>query len=87
MTPHWSTTTQLTRPRIDRCTSRFMEKRVHLAPRQTGMPTRGSTKFQTTSCQSTLRRTSPNKTKKTGDDTIIAVPLAEGTQLPELSAL
>ena len=33
-----------------------------------------------------LRRTSPNKTKKTGDDTTIAVPLAEGTQLLELSA-
>ena len=64
-----------------------MEKRVHLAPRQIGTPMRVSTKFQTTSCQSMLRRTSPNKTKKTGDDATIAVPLAEGTQLPELSAL
>ena len=34
-----------------------------------------------------LRRTSPNKTKKIGDDATVAVPLAEGTQLLELSAL
>jgi len=59
---------------------------VHLAPRQIGTPMRVSTKFQTTSCQSTLRRTSPNKTRKTGDNATVTVPLAEGTQLLELSA-
>ena len=64
-----------------------MEKRVHLAPRQIGTPMIVSTKFQMTSCQSMLRRTSPNKTKKTGDDATVAMLLAEGTQLLELSAL
>ena len=62
--------------------------KVHLALRLIGTPTSVWIKFQTTSCQSTLRRTSPNKTKKIGDDaTVAAVPLAEGTQLLELSAL
>ena len=60
---------------------------MHLAPRQIGTPTRVSTKFQMTSFQSTLRKTSPNKTRKTSDDATVAVPLAEETQLLELSAL
>jgi hypothetical protein len=64
-----------------------MEKRLHLAPRQIGTPMRVSTKFQMMSCQSTLRRTSLNKTKKIGDDATVTVPLTEGTQLLELSAL
>ena len=64
-----------------------MEKRVHLAPRQIGTPMRVSTKFQTTSYQSTLRKTSPNKTRKAGDNATTATPLTERTQLLELSAL
>ena len=39
-----------------------------------------------TSCQSTLRKTSPNKTRKTGDDATVATPFAEGMRLLELSA-
>ena len=39
------------------------------------------------SCQSMLRKTSPNKTRKTGDDATVALPLAEETQLLELSEL
>ena len=33
-----------------------------------------------------LCKTSPNKTRKTGDDAIVATPFAEGTRLLELSA-
>ena len=57
-----------------------MEKRVHLALRPTDTPTSVWTKFQTTSCQSTLRKTNPNKTRKAGDVATAAVPLAKGTQ-------
>ena len=64
-----------------------MEKRVHLAPRQIGTPMRVSTKFQTTSCQSTLLKTNPNKIKKVGDNATTTAPFAERTQLLELSAL
>ena len=34
-----------------------------------------------------LRKMGPNKTRKTGDDATVVVPLAEGMQLLELSAL
>ena len=43
--------------------------------------------FQTTSCQSTLLKTNPNKIKKDGNNATAAVSFAERTQLLELSAL
>ena len=64
-----------------------MEMKVHLALRLIGTPTSVWIKFQTTSCQSTLRKTSPNKTRKAGDNATAAAPFAEGTKLLELSAL
>ena len=59
----WSITARLTLPRTDRCTSRFTEKKAHLALRLIGTPTRVWTKFQMMSYQSTLLKMSPIKTK------------------------
>ena len=64
-----------------------MEMKVHLALRLIGTPTRVQIKFQTTSYQSTLRKMSPNKTRKAGNNATAAAPLAERTQLLELSVL
>ena len=60
---------------------------MHLALGLINTPTRVWTKFQTMSCQSTLRKTSPNEIGKAGDNATAAAPLAERTQLLELSAL
>ena len=67
--------------------SHFTEKKVHLALRLINTPTRVWTKFQTMSCQSTLRKTSPNKIGKEGDNATAAAPLAERTRLLRLNAL
>ena len=50
-------------------------------------PTRVWTKFQTMSYQSTLRKMSPNKTRKAGDNATAATPLAEKTPPLGLNAL
>ena len=64
-----------------------MEKKAHLAPRLIDTPTKVWTKFQTMSCQSTLRKMSPNKTRKAGNSATAAAPLAERTRPLEPSAL
>ena len=64
-----------------------MEKKVHWARRLIGMPTKVWIKFQTTSCQLTLRKTIPNKTRKAGDIVTAAAPLAERMRPPGLNAL
>jgi hypothetical protein len=83
----WSITARLTRPRTDRCTSRFTEKKAHSALRLIGTSTRLWTKFQTTSCQTTLLKMNPNKIKKAGDNATAAASFAKRTQLLELNAL
>ena len=67
--------------------SLFTGKKEHLALGLTNTPTRVWTKYQTMSCQSTLRNTSPNKTGKTGDNATTAAPLVERTRLLGLNAL
>ena len=67
--------------------SRFTEKKAHSALRLIGTSTRLWTKFQTTSCQTTLLKMNPNKIKKAGDNATAAASFAERTQLLELSAL
>ena len=67
--------------------SLFTGNKVRLALGLTNTPTRVWTKYQTMSCQSTLRKTSPNKTGKTSDNATAAAPLAERTRLLELSTL
>jgi len=86
-TPLWSITSRLTRPQTGRCMSHSTGTRLRLALKLIGSPTRAQVKSQTTNCQSTLRKTNHNKTKKADDNVTAAVPFAEGTQLLELSAL
>ena len=60
---------------------------MHLSLRQISMPMRVWIKFKTMSCQSTLRKTSPNKTRKTDDDATAATLLVGKTRLLGLNML
>ena len=64
-----------------------MEMTVHSDLRMNNKATRTWTRFQMTSYQLMLRKMNLNKTEIAGDDGTVAVPLAERTQLHELSVL